>query len=93
MAETLQEFLDEVNGIRQEIYAKGAAADSKMLASWLDRLLISIEKTIPKLELMAVELAEISEVIDAIQKKEKAAKPAKKAVKRQKAKKKPKRKK
>lgn len=88
MAETLRELVDEVKSIRQDIYARGEAADVKMLASWLDRLLISLEKAAPALELMSVELAEISEVIEAIQQKRKAAGPAKKAKKKSRAKKK-----
>ncbi|MEM4359119.1 MAG: hypothetical protein QXT45_01155 [Candidatus Bilamarchaeaceae archaeon] len=82
MVETLQEFLDEVRTIKQEIYATGENADVKMIASWLDRLLISLEKVVPTLELMAVELAEVTEVIDRIQEKKKV-KPAKKGKKKE----------
>ncbi|MEM2908896.1 MAG: hypothetical protein QW590_00695 [Candidatus Bilamarchaeaceae archaeon] len=82
MVETLQEFLDEVRAIKQEIYATGENADVKMVASWLDRLLISLEKVVPTLELMAVELAEVTEVIDRIQEKKKV-KPAKKGKKKE----------
>lgn len=88
MAETLRELVDEVKSIRQDIYARGETADLKILASWLDRLLISLEKAAQTLELMAVELAEISEVIDAIQQKRKAARPVKKTKKKSRTKKK-----
>lgn len=60
MVETIEEFMDEVKEIRQEMQQKGRTADRLLLASWLDRLLISLERVSPTIALMAIELEELS---------------------------------
>ncbi len=61
MIRTIKEFKDEVKMIRMEMYKKGEYADTKLVASWLDRLCISLEKISPTLDLMMIELEELSE--------------------------------
>jgi hypothetical protein len=63
MVETIKEFKDEVKMIRTEMYKKGEYADAKLVASWLDRLLISLEKIAPKLDLMMIELEELNRAV------------------------------
>jgi hypothetical protein len=60
MVETIEEFVEEVKTLRSEMQANGNTADNMMLASWLDRLLLSIEKVSPTIALMAIELEELS---------------------------------
>jgi len=80
--ETINEFADEIKAIKQEIYEKGDAADAKTVASWLDRLLIALDKIAPTLDLLAVEVAQISEVINNMQKEKSTRKMPKKAKKK-----------
>jgi len=86
MAETIDEFKDEVRAIRTELAEKGEAADVKLVASWLDRLLLSLEKIAPTLDIMAVELEELNNAVDALTAK-KAKVVKKKPGKKKKAKK------
>ncbi len=59
MVKTIKEFKDEVKMIRREMYRKGGHADTKLVASWLDRLLISLEGVSPKLDLMMLDIEEL----------------------------------
>ena len=96
MVKTIKEFKDEVKMIRREMYRKGQYADAKLVASWLDRLLISLEKVAPKLDLMMLDIEELNKAVDACAgtprkkaKKKRAKKPRKvKKKNRKKAKKK-----
>ena len=92
MVETIEEFKDEVKLIRREMYKKGEYADTKLVASWLDRLLISLEKVSTKLDLMMQDVEELNDAMDnctcgVAPKKKKAKRPAKKKAKPKKMKK------
>jgi len=83
VVKTIVEFKDEIRMIRADMNRRGEFADTKLIASWLDRLLISLEAIAPQLDLMAIELEELVDAVDALasQKKAKSAgkkKPAKK---------------
>ena len=60
MVETIEEFMDEVKDIRYDMQRRGKSADNLLLASWLDRLLISLEKVSPTIALMAIGVEELS---------------------------------
>lgn len=62
MVKTIKEFRSEVRSIRKEIRKKGRKADKKLLASWMDRLLISLEGISPTLDLMQVEIEQLSKI-------------------------------
>ncbi len=64
VVKTIKEFKDEVKMIRREMYRKGSYADTKLVASWLDRLLISLEEISPKLDLMMQDIEELNEAMD-----------------------------
>ena len=61
MVETISEFEDELKSIREEMKAKGAKADVKLVASWLDRLIIALENVTPTVELIDEEMGVVSE--------------------------------
>ncbi len=83
MVKTIEEFKDEIKTIRREMYEKGEYADIKLVASWLDRLLISLESIAPKLDLMMIELEELNKAVTAIPAGKKVkAKEAKKILKK-----------
>ena len=87
MVKTIKEFKDEVKMIRREMYRKGKYADTKLVASWLDRLLISLEGISPKLDLMMQDIEELNDAMDnctcgAVSKKKKTKKKVKKKVKK-----------
>ncbi|HID72484.1 TPA: hypothetical protein EYP38_00965, partial [Candidatus Micrarchaeota archaeon] len=60
MVQTIKEFMDEIRMLRKEMYLHGEQADTKLVASWLDRLVISMEKVGPTLDMMSVELDELA---------------------------------
>jgi len=74
MVKTIKEFKDEIEMIRKELYQKGEYADVKLVASWLDRLLISLEDVAPKLDLMMEEIEELNNAVDALSPGKKARK-------------------
>ncbi len=80
MVKTIEEFGDEVKTIRREIYERGENADVRLVASWLDRLLISLESLAPKLDLMMLELEQLNKASGG-SKKTKIKKKAKKMAK------------
>lgn len=82
MVETVNEFQDEIKTLREEIYAKGRTADVKLVASWLDRLLISLEKLSDSLELMTAEVDTMCECCSGEEIPKAAKKPAKKPAKK-----------
>ncbi|MBW3022586.1 hypothetical protein KY308_00595 [Candidatus Woesearchaeota archaeon] len=94
VVKTIKEFKEELKMIRKDIYKKGEFADNELIASWLDRLLVSLEEIAPKLDLMMIEIEELSESSGTAPMKKKKAKKAKKKPKKaaKKAKKKAKKK-
>ena len=56
MVKTIKEFQSELRVLREEMYDYGETADSELVASWLDRLVISLDKLCVNLDLMAVEV-------------------------------------
>ena len=60
MVKTVREFRDELRAVREEMYEYGESADVELVASWLDRVVISLEKMSETMELMGVELEVIS---------------------------------
>lgn len=56
MVKTVREFRDELRAVREEMYEYGESADVELVASWLDRVVISLEKMSDTMELMGVEL-------------------------------------
>jgi hypothetical protein len=61
MVETIDEFADELKDIRAEMRQKGAYADAKLVASWLDRLVAAMESITPMLGLMGEGLDQVAE--------------------------------
>jgi hypothetical protein len=60
MVKTVREFRDELRAVREEMYEYGESADVELVASWLDRVVISLEKMSDTMELMGVELEIVS---------------------------------
>lgn len=88
MVKTIAEFRDELRSLREEMFEHAEMADMHLVASWVDRLVISLEGLSHSLELMDVEMETICSCCDAM-----AEAPAKKAPKAKKtAKKAPKKK-
>lgn len=85
MVKTIKEFRDELRAVRQEMYDYGETADTELVASWLDRLVISLDKLSSTLDLLAVEVDIMSKCCGTQSprtKKPKKAKKAKKAKKK-----------
>lgn len=91
MVKTIKEFKNEVKVIRQDIRKRGKKASVKLVASWLDRLLISIEGVTPTLDLMQISIEQLSKAGTKpgkmkVKFKKKTKKKAKKAQKKKKKK-------
>ncbi len=86
MVKTIKEFRDELRMIRQEMFEEGETADIELVASWLDRVVISLDKISSTLDLMAVEVDVMSRCCGT-QSKAKKMKKTKKVKKAKKAKK------
>lgn len=56
MAETVETFRDELRALRVDLYSMGENIDAKLLASYLDRLIISLDSLAQNLDLMSVEV-------------------------------------
>lgn len=89
MVKTIKEFKDEMKTLRKEIYRKGKSADTKLVASWVDRLTISLAGVSPKLDLMMQDIEELNKAVSSMQgktvktkKKKGIKKKIKKAVKK-----------
>lgn len=82
MVKTIKEFKDELRTIRRELYRSGGSADPRMIASWLDRLVITLEEIAPKLDLMMVEIEQLSKRPAKAAAKKKTKKKVKKKVKK-----------
>ena len=52
MIETMKELKSELRGIRQDIRRSGMRADPVIVASWLDRMVICMEKAMDSVDLM-----------------------------------------
>ncbi|MCI0503649.1 hypothetical protein L0Y65_02955 [Candidatus Micrarchaeota archaeon] len=86
MVKTLEEFKDEMRALRQEMFQNGDTADVRLVASWLDRIAMSLEDLSDSLEGLTQSVESISDadpcccsVAPAPRKKAKPAKKAKKA--------------
>lgn len=84
MPKTIKEFQDDLRVIREEMYEHGESADAELVASWLDKLVISLDKLSNSLDLMAVEVDIMSKCCGSGSSKKVAAKkaPKKKAMKK-----------
>ena len=60
MAETVDSFRDALRALRVDIYSSGENVDVKLLASYLDRLIISLDELAQNLDLMSVEVEALS---------------------------------
>ena len=91
MVETIKEFQAELRALREEMYQQNDYIDTKLVASYLDRLIISLENLADSLDIMGVELEALSgaesprPVRAAGTKKAKPRKAAKKPAKKAKA--------
>ena len=61
MSETVKEFRDELRQLREEMFVNADAADIKLVASYVDRLLLSLDKLSESLEMMETEIETMSE--------------------------------
>lgn len=61
MVKTIEEFKEEIRAIREELYQNVSAADIKLIASYLDRLIISLEGLSESLELTIQSVETLSE--------------------------------
>ena len=61
MAKTVEEFKDDLRALRDEMYQSSDKADLKLIASYLDRLLMSLEELSDTLGIMSVEIETLSE--------------------------------
>ncbi len=82
MVKTVREFRDELRAVREEMYEYGESADVELVASWLDRVVISLEKVSDTMELMGVEIEVLSKRPEQEFTKKKAKKAVKKTVKK-----------
>jgi len=79
MVQTIKEFMDEMKMLRKEMYLHGEKADTKLVASWLDRLVICMEKVGPTLDMMSTELDELATAEPLAQMRSRSSKPARSA--------------
>ncbi|MDD5172006.1 MAG: hypothetical protein PHF60_03130 [Candidatus ainarchaeum sp.] len=80
MMKSFSEIREELKNIRRDMYKTGGTADLKLIASYLDRVVLSLEDLTETLELMDVELETACECVEC--KPEKKAKAAKKKSKK-----------
>lgn len=86
MVKTIAEFRDELRALREEMFENAEMADIPLVASWVDRLVISLEGLSHSLELMDVEMETLCSCCNAMAELP-AKKAPKKAVKKKSAKK------
>lgn len=87
MAKSLDEFREELRALRDEMYQSSDTADLKLVASYLDRLVMSLEGLSETLEAMENEVecsCECCSVEEMPPKPKAAKKPQKKAAKKKK---------
>ncbi len=80
MMKNFSEIREELKNIRREMYKTGGTADLKLVASYLDRVVLSLEDLTETLELMDVEMETVCECVEC--KPEPKAKAAKKKPKK-----------
>jgi hypothetical protein len=81
--ETLDGFKDELKELKKDIYKKGEDVDVKDVASWVDRLVISLEKITDTLDALEENIEVLSDADECCQKKaSKTKKPGKKGKKK-----------
>ena len=59
---TLKDFKNEIENLRTDMFRYGSSADVRLVASWVDRLAISLEKVSDSLDLMSEELNQLSKL-------------------------------
>lgn len=52
MVKSVEQFRDELRSLRREMFENSETADLKLVASWVDRLVMSLEDLSDSLELM-----------------------------------------
>jgi hypothetical protein len=86
MVKSIEEFRDELRSLRREMFENAETADLKLVASWVDRLVISLEGLSDSLELMDAGVDAVSSADECCcsccSPPPKKAAPAKKAVKK-----------
>ena len=89
MVKTIAEFRDELRALREDMFENAEMADTALVASWVDRLVISLEGLSHSLELMDVEMETLCSCCNAMAElpakkapKKAAKKPAKKTAKK-----------
>ena len=87
MVKTLREFRDEMRRLRANIFEKGEQADNMLIASWIDKLAMSLEGLSESMELMETQVETACECCSGD-----AQAPAKKTASKKKTKKKVKKK-
>jgi hypothetical protein len=60
MAKTIEEFKEDLRLLRAELYENGEKADIKLLGSYVDRLLISLEGLAETLESIDIGMEELA---------------------------------
>lgn len=83
MTETVKEFRDELRQLREEMFVNADAADIKLVASYVDRLVLALDRLSESLEMMEAEMDTVSEAeaprAATVKKPAKKAKAAKKS--------------
>jgi hypothetical protein len=61
MVKTVAEFKEDMKALRQEMYQNAETADLKLIASWVDKLVMSLEDLSETIELMSQGMEEVSD--------------------------------
>ena len=61
VVETFEEFQSELDALRQEIVQTGGEIDAKLVAAWVDKLVISLQGVSKSLALLAQEVEVLTE--------------------------------
>jgi hypothetical protein len=91
MADSIKDFKEELRALREEMFVNADAVDTKLVASYVDRLVLSLDRLADALEMLSVEVDTLSEAEPCIcppAARKKAKKPAKAPKKAKAAKKK-----
>jgi hypothetical protein len=88
MAKTIEDFKEDLRLLRAEMYQNGENVDTRMLGSFIDRLVISLEAFAETMESVDISVETLSDA-EANQLQVKEAAPKKKAPAKKAAKKKP----
>lgn len=83
MSDSIKDFKDELRALREEMFVNADAVDMKLVASYVDRLVLSLDRLADALDMMSVEVETLSDAEPCscrpARKKAKAAKAPKKA--------------